>query len=64
MSDAGDAELEDGDGSTLIGIRLDDATAFGRICGRGPLGTTEALNGPCTSRFGLGGRDIRNNEAT
>jgi hypothetical protein len=64
ISDAGDAELEDGDDSTLIGIWLDDATAFGGICGRGPLGTTEADDDLCTSRFGLGVRDMGSNEAT
>jgi hypothetical protein len=62
-SDAGDAELDAGEDSTLMGIRLDDATAFGRICGRGPLGTTEADDDLCTSRFGLGVRDMGSNEA-
>jgi len=64
MSDAGDAELDDGDDSTLIGIRLDDATAFGRTWGRGPLCATEDDDDLCTSRLGLGVRDMRINEAT
>jgi hypothetical protein len=64
MSDAGDAELDDGDVSALIGIRLEEATAFGRICGRGPLGTTEADDDLCLLSFGLGVRDIGSSEAT
>lgn len=64
MSDAGDAELDDGDDSTLIGMRLDAATALGRTCGRGPLCASAADDDLCNSRLGLGVRDMRINEAT
>jgi hypothetical protein len=64
LSEADDAELDDEMYSTLIGTRLDEATALGRTCGCGPVGLTVTGLGRGGIALGLGPRKVDDKAGT